>query len=231
MASSGTLVAWNQETTYHGGDFDKSYYGGKLYLVKSAMSIASSGPDDDSVYNGSTHGNGSSRGGSLHGGGSWLKATAVGMPLSPTAAAAADMPASGQHAASRPGKPPLPYRSASSAALAQAGAAGNGVQSDTVPGGVQCSDSAGSIFDSELPGAAGKDKQQELLQGAVRAKSQGLLGKQEFVTRVLAVSSSSTALNKVGVCLCGAVPRCAQPHVQPVAASVHVPCAAACWAS
>lgn len=198
MASSGALVAWNQETTYHGGDFDKSYYGGKLYLVKSAMSIASSAPDDDSMYNGSMHGNGSSRGGSLHGGSSWHRAAAAGTALSPTAAA--DMPASGQHAASRPGKPPLPYRSASSAPLAQAGAAGNGLQSDA-PGGVQCSDSAGSIFDRELPGAAGKDKQQELLQGAVRAKSQGLLAKQDFVTRVLAVSSSSNALNKVGVCV------------------------------
>lgn len=233
MTSSGALVAWNQETTYHGADYDKSFYGGKLYLVKSAMSIASSMHDDDSVRNGSMHGS-SMHGGSLHGGGSWHRAGPAGAALgtvndsaygalSATAGAAVDASVNGgngvQPGGRAPvgsGRPPLPYRvSSASGGLSDAAngaqkldvAAGTGGPTGAngvLKGGVQCSDSAGSIAaaDSSMP--ADKDKQQqqhlqhELLQGAVRAKSQGLLEKQDFVTRVLSVPSNSTALQKVG---------------------------------
>lgn len=230
MTSSGALVAWNQETTYHGGEYEKSFYGGKLYLSKSAMSIASSVQDDDSVYNGSMHGG--SRGGSMHGGGSWLKATTAGAALgtvndsaygalSPTAAAAADVSVSNGQPANRggvgAGRPPLPYRpnSAPSGLLAPGGSeAQNGAAAAaaSADGGLysgaqvtHTTDSAGSMVDSSLPADKGKQQlqEQELLQGAVRAKSQGLLAKQDFVTRVLTVPSSSSALQKVGTAACG----------------------------
>eukprot|EP00775_Hariotina_reticulata_P010407 gene10407-10565_t len=61
LVSSGSLVAWNQETTYHGNDFERSYYGGNLYLRRSAISTASSIIDENSVHstslNGSMHRN------------------------------------------------------------------------------------------------------------------------------------------------------------------------------
>jgi hypothetical protein len=223
MTSSGALVAWNQETTYHGGDYEKSFYGGKLYLVKSAMSIASSAHDDDSVYNGSMHG-GSLRGGSVHGGGSWHRAAAAGAALgtvndsaygalSPTAAADASVSngQTGNRGVAAAGRPPLPYRpsSAPSGLLAPGGsdAQGAGAAAAASADGGLCSeaqvthtsDSAVSILDSNLPSDNGKQQlqEQELLQGAVRAKSQGLLAKQDFVTRVLAVPSNSSALQKV----------------------------------
>ena len=194
MASSGALVAWNQETTYHGGDFDKSFYGGKLYLVKSAMSIASSMQGDDSVYNGSLSNGNSLHGGSMHGGGSMHRAAAASAALSAANDSAYDatsQTANGKAAAANAsGKPPLPARP---------GSAGQS-------GAQQCSDSAASMSDSSgsAAAAAGKGKQQqqheaEVLQGAVRAKSQGLLAQQDFVTRVLSVPSSSSALQQVCV--------------------------------
>jgi hypothetical protein len=225
MTTSGALVAWNQETTYHGGDYEKSFYGGKLYLVKSAMSIASSVQDDDSVCNGSVHG-GSTRGGSMHGGGSWLKASAAGSALgtvndsaygalSPTAGGAADVSVSngqtGNRGGAGAGRPPLPYRpsSAPSGLLAPGGGEtqhGGAAAAASADGGLysgvqvpHTSDSAVSILDSSLATDKGKQQlqEQELLQGAVRAKSQGLLAKQDFVTRVLTVPSNSSALQKV----------------------------------
>jgi len=205
MTSSGALVAWNQETTYHGAEFERSFYGGKLYLVKSAMSIASSMRDDDSVYDGSLHGGGSMHGasmnggsvhggGSLHGGAGWQRAHGsssgvLGLPPVPPAAGGS-LPSSN--------KPPLAMRSGSVAAAA--GGGGGGGQGMGDGAGLKCFDSAASISDSTAAAGSGKQQQhqqQELLNGAVRAKSQGLLGKQEFVTRMLSVSSSSTPLQQV----------------------------------
>jgi serine/threonine protein kinase len=68
VAASGALVAWDQEVTYHGDQFEKSYYGGRLYLHKSAMSVAgSSVAGDDSSAHGSSHYSSSLHGGSMHG--------------------------------------------------------------------------------------------------------------------------------------------------------------------
>lgn len=223
MASSGALVAWSQETTYHGADYDKSFYGGKLYLVKSAMSIASSMRDDDSVYNGSLsngnslhggslHGNNSQHGGSMHGGASWHRANAALMAANDSAyalpaASAAGAGGTAGAAAAAPagsGKPPVPPSLGSSSQAAGGAAAANG---DAVGAGgglkgvPQCSDSAASIADGSGAAVAGKGKQQqqeaEMVKGAVRAKSQGLLAQQDFVTRVLSVPSNSTALQQV----------------------------------
>jgi hypothetical protein len=209
MTSSGALVSWNQETTYHGGEFEKSFYGGKLYLNKSAMSIASSMQDDDSVYNGSlSNGNslhgGSMHNGSAHGGGSWHRAAAANALLNSAAndsayALGAAHGTAGTAAAAAPvsGKPPLPARPSISGPAVNGDATGAGA---AVKGAQQCSDSAASIADGSVA-AGGKVKQlqeAEVLRGAVRAKSQGLLAQQDFVTRVLSVPSSSTALQQVG---------------------------------
>jgi hypothetical protein len=245
LTSSGALVAWHQETTYHGGDYEKSFYGGKLYLVKSAMSIASSMRDDDSVRGNSTHAGsmcggsyhgsnslqrGSLLGGgsSLHGGGSWHRGLAAGAALGVNPSVNSGVNSalnSGVNTASGSGSsvgvpaaaptgggigsnPPLPFKP--NTAVAQNGtggvqqqqpgpaaAEGDGVYSHGIP---TLSDYAASIQGHNA--TADKDKQQQqqqhmLLQGAVRAKSEGLLTKQDFVTRVLTVPSNSTALQQV----------------------------------
>ncbi|WIA29400.1 hypothetical protein OEZ86_011904 [Tetradesmus obliquus] len=113
LVSSGALVPWNQDTTYRGADYEPSFYGGNLYLTKTAFSAAGSSKDE-----GSAHG---SLGGSLHGAGGAHSATSI----------------------------------------------------QQVP-------SVGPFGDVQQ-----QQQQQQQLMSAVRAKSQGLLGKQDFVTQVL----------------------------------------------
>jgi hypothetical protein len=104
-------------------------------------------------------------------------------------------------------KPPLPYKQQQPNASAFAAAAagyGDGVISN---GTGTLSDSAASVQDHSATADNGKQKQQQvfqqqqqqhmLLQSAVRAKSEGLLTKQDFVTRVLTVPSNSSALQQV----------------------------------
>jgi hypothetical protein len=217
LVSSGALVAWNQDTTYRGIEFEPSFYGGNLYLTstKSAVSAAGSSRDE-----GSGHGSaGGSMHGSLHGAGG--ARAALNAASNGTAAAAAedgsgfgsssgsvligrrrntsvtdlqslpeaphDDDADPAAAASNgaPARPPV-YPSSQQQQQVLQEQPSVGPPSVSSPTHVPHSDSATSI-QQVAPGALAdtQQQQQQQLMSAVRAKSQGLLGKQDFVTRVL----------------------------------------------
>lgn len=120
MINNNMAVPWTQDATYHGIEYERSFYGGQLYLARSALS-------DE---------------GSIHGA---------------TAAAAA-------------------------AAAVAAMAAANG---DAAPSAASCS--GGTLKHSDS--AAELASQKEQLRNVVLAKQQGLMGREDFVARVLSSAS------------------------------------------
>jgi hypothetical protein len=90
MVSSGALVPWSQETTYRGLEYEPSYYGGNLYLRRSAISNTNSTVDENSMH-------GSSLNGSLHRSSAAAAALeaekAAAPPLQPAPGAPATVPA------------------------------------------------------------------------------------------------------------------------------------------
>jgi hypothetical protein len=217
LVSSGALVAWNQDTTYRGADYEPSFYGGNLYLTsaKSAFSAAGSSRDEGGVHGSA----GGSLHGSLHGAGG-ARAALIAASNDTAAAATAAEDGGGFGSSSGSGVligrrrntsvtdlqslPEAPHDDAAAAAASNSGLAkppvypGSQQQqvqellpSSSQPGApgasyVPHSDSATSIQQVAPVGlAAAQQQQQQHLMSAVRAKSQGLLGKQDFVTRVL----------------------------------------------
>jgi DNA polymerase IIIc chi subunit len=223
LVSSGALVAWNQDTTYRGAEYEPSFYGGNLYLTnaKSAFSAAGSSRDEGSVHGSA----GGSLHGSLHGaGGARAALNAASNGNAATATAAEDGGGFGSSSGSGvlmgrrrntsvsdlQSLPEAPHDDAAAAAAAAASNSGLAkppvypgsqqqqqqvqelLPSSSQPGApgvsyVPHSDSATSIQQVAPVGlaAAQQQQQQQHLMSAVRAKSQGLLGKQDFVTRVL----------------------------------------------
>lgn len=196
-------MAWDQETTYHGADFERSYYGGNIYLThRPTISTASSIIDENSVH-----------GGSLHGGGAFSRTAATGRPNGLLIDVLRDKSAGGAAAvAAGSQKPPLyPAAGTESAAAAPAAAppAAEGYSLGAAAGDctgctqsmatVAHSDSATSISDAATAASVGDapaqigssafQQQQHHLMNVVKAKSQGLLGKQDFVTQVLSAAA------------------------------------------
>lgn len=248
MVASGTLVPWNQETTYHGIDYERSYYGGNMYLVKSAVSVASSVRDEGSLHGsigGSMHGHftagqglglkssstaptivaggassaappqhgkGGGLGGVLAGvqsknsnggGGDGVQQDSTKPPLCPCHGSAPDgphVPSLLEMGGSRYSVLPHSRLEGNGSVQAYAVSEVPAAYPQALGGPVPHSDSATSIQQASAAGAAGsaqlddgpfaQQQQQQQLMSALRAKSQGLLGKQDFVTRVLSAARS-----------------------------------------
>ncbi|KAF6253037.1 kinase-like domain-containing protein [Scenedesmus sp. NREL 46B-D3] len=204
LVSSGALVPWSQDTTYRGIDYEPSFYGGSLYL-SAKSGFGGAGSKENSVHGS----NGGSMHGSLHGAGGARAALNAAGNGDATAGAAEDGTAAAggsvllgrrrntslsdlqslpeAPAADGPARPPA-YPGSQQQAQ-EAPAAGQHYLSNT--SATLYSEPATSSAQQAAPGGLGgaQQQQQQQLLSAVRAKTQGLLGKQDFVTQVLSARS------------------------------------------